>query len=38
MDAYLAAFAIRVGITFATFDSDFRRFETAGLSLRLLTE
>ncbi|NQW99110.1 PIN domain-containing protein [bacterium] len=38
MDAYLAAFAIRAGIPFATLDSDFRRFEAAGLSLRLLTE
>ncbi len=38
MDAYLAAFAIRAGISFATLDSDFRRFESAGLELRLLTE
>lgn len=38
MDAYLAAFAIRAGIPFATLDSDFRRFEACGLSLRLLTE
>jgi toxin-antitoxin system PIN domain toxin len=38
MDAYLAAFAIRAGIPFATLDSDFRRFEAAGLDLRLLTE
>lgn len=38
MDAYLAAFAIRAGISFATLDSDFRQFEAAGLDLRLLTE
>ena len=38
MDAYLAAFAIRAGIPFATLDSDFRRFKAAGLELRLLTE
>ena len=38
MDAYLAAFAIRAGIPFATLDSDFRKFEAAGLELRLLTE
>ena len=38
MDAYLAAFAIRAGIPFATLDSDFRQFESAGLSLLLLTE
>lgn len=38
MDAYLAAFAIRAGLPFATLDADFRRFEAAGLSLRLLTE
>jgi toxin-antitoxin system PIN domain toxin len=37
MDAYLAAFAIRAGLPFATLDADFRRFETAGLELRLLT-
>ncbi len=38
MDAYLAAFAIRAGIPFATLNSDFRRFEAGGLSLRLLTD
>ena len=37
MDAYLAALAICAGIPFATLDSDFRRFEAAGLKLRLLT-
>jgi toxin-antitoxin system PIN domain toxin len=37
MDAYLAAFAIRAGLPFATLDADFRRFETADLDLRLLT-
>jgi uncharacterized protein len=37
MDAYLAAFAIRAGLPFATLDADFRRFEAAGLDLRLLT-
>jgi uncharacterized protein len=38
MDSYLAAFAIRAGLPFATLDSDFRRFEAAGLSLRLLQQ
>ena len=37
MDAYLAAFAIRAGLPFATLDADFRRFEAAGLDLHLLT-
>lgn len=37
MDAYLAAFAIRAGHPFATFDTDFRRFETKGLELLLLS-
>ncbi|WP_367875308.1 TA system VapC family ribonuclease toxin [Luteolibacter sp. Populi] len=37
MDAYLAAFAIRHGLTFATLDGDFRKFESRGLKLRLLT-
>lgn len=37
MDAYLAAFAIRAGLPFATLDTDFRRFETAGLQLHLLS-
>lgn len=37
MDAYLAAFAIRAELPFATLDTDFRRFETAGLKLHLLS-
>ena len=37
MDAYLAAFTIRAGLPFATLDSDFRRFEAAGLQLHLLS-
>lgn len=37
MDAYLAAFAIRAGLPFATLDSDFRRFEAAGLQLHFLS-
>ncbi len=37
MDAYLAAFAIRAGLPFATLDADFRRFEASGLHLHLLT-
>ena len=37
MDAYLAALAIRASLPLATLDADFRRFEAAGLSLRLLT-
>jgi predicted nucleic acid-binding protein len=37
MDAYLAAFAIRAGLPFATLDADFRRFEAAGLQLLLLS-
>ena len=37
MDAYLAAFAIRAGLPFATLDADFRRFEAAGLDLLLLS-
>jgi len=36
MDAYLAAFAIRAGLPFATHDADFRRFEAAGLDPDLL--
>jgi len=36
MDAYVAAFAIRAGLPFVTLDSDFRRFESAGLQLHLL--
>lgn len=38
MDAYLAAFAIRAGLPFATLDIDFRRFEAAGLQLHLLSD
>ncbi|MEX2578178.1 MAG: TA system VapC family ribonuclease toxin [Verrucomicrobiales bacterium] len=37
MDGYLAAFAIRAGLPFATLDIDFRRFEAAGLQLHLVT-
>ncbi len=37
MDAYLAAFAIRAGLSLATLDADFRRFEAADLQLHLLT-
>jgi predicted nucleic acid-binding protein len=37
MDAYLAAFAIRSGLPFATLDADFRRFQAAGLQLQLLS-
>jgi toxin-antitoxin system PIN domain toxin len=37
MDAYLAAFAIRADLPFATLDADFRRFEASGLDLHLLT-
>lgn len=37
MDAYLAAFAIRAGLPFATLDTDFRRFEASGLQLLLLS-
>jgi len=36
MDAYLAAVAIRGGLDFITFDLDFQRFESHGLSLTLL--
>jgi toxin-antitoxin system PIN domain toxin len=36
MDAYLAAFAIRHGAELVTFDKGFRKFEKAGLALRLL--
>lgn len=38
MDAYLAVFAILHEIEFVTLDRDFKRFETAGLKLRLLIE
>jgi toxin-antitoxin system PIN domain toxin len=34
MDAYLAAFAIRHGITLTTLDNDFRNFEDHGLKPR----
>ena len=34
MDAYLAAFAIRHGITLTSLDNDFRNFEDRGLKLR----
>jgi toxin-antitoxin system PIN domain toxin len=37
MDAYLAAFAIRAALPFATLDTDFRRFESSGLQLHLLS-
>lgn len=37
MDAYLAAFAIRADLPFATLDADFRRFEASGLGLHLLS-
>ena len=37
MDAYLAAFAICGGIRLVTFDKDFRRIQTAGLDLLLLS-
>ncbi len=36
MDAYLAAFAIQAGSELVTFDKGFRKFEKAGLALRLL--
>lgn len=36
MDAYLAAFAIQSGGELVTFDKGFRKFEKAGLLLRLL--
>jgi toxin-antitoxin system PIN domain toxin len=37
MDAYLAAFAIRLEAEFVTLDQDFRNFEKDGLKLRLLS-
>jgi toxin-antitoxin system PIN domain toxin len=37
MDAYLAAFAIRGGLRLVTLDRDFRRFDSQGLDLLLLT-
>jgi uncharacterized protein len=36
MDAYLAALAIQAGADLLTFDKGFRKFEKAGLVLRLL--
>ena len=36
MDAYLAAFAIRSSAELVTFDKGFRKFQKAGLVLRLL--
>lgn len=36
MDAYLAAFAIQSSAELVTFDKGFRKFEKAGLVLRLL--
>ena len=36
MDAYLAAFAIQSAAELVTFDKGFRKFEKAGLMLRLL--
>jgi toxin-antitoxin system PIN domain toxin len=36
MDAYLAASAIQSGVELLTFDKSFRKFEKAGLQLRLL--
>lgn len=38
MDAYLAAFSIRAELPLATLDTDFRRFESAGLTLQLLAQ
>ncbi len=37
MDAYLAAFAITGSLRLVTFDKDFRKFETHGLDLLLLS-
>lgn len=37
MDAYLAAFAICANLRLVSFDKDFRKFQTAGLDLLLLT-
>jgi uncharacterized protein len=37
VDAYLAAFATRGGHRLVTFDGAYRRFETAGLDLLLLS-
>ena len=36
MDAYLAAVAIGAEVTFATLDTDFVRYESEGLDLRLV--
>ena len=38
MDAYLAAFAMRARLAFATFDDGFARFQPRGLELILLPE
>jgi predicted nucleic acid-binding protein len=38
MNAYLAAFAIRARLPFATLDTDFRRFEPAGLNLQFVVD
>jgi len=35
MDAYLAAFAMAGRLSLVAFDRDFRKFEPAGLDLRL---
>lgn len=37
MDAYLAAFAISVKLTFTTLDRDFTAFKKHGLDLNLIT-
>jgi predicted nucleic acid-binding protein len=36
MDAYLAAFAITADLPLISLDQDFRQFELAGLTLKLL--
>ncbi|MFN0162189.1 MAG: TA system VapC family ribonuclease toxin [Burkholderiales bacterium] len=36
MDAYLAAFAVRAGLSLVTFDGGFRNFAAAGLEVELL--
>lgn len=37
MDAYFAAFAITGGLRLVTFDKDFRKFESQGLNLLLMS-
>lgn len=37
MDAYLAAFAVRAGLRFVTFDRGFQRFRKGGLDLLVLS-